>query len=94
MAHGVDTAIGCIPTDDLSQLFAFFLRFAYGISGGIIFLMMIRVGYMVLTSTGNPEKLQAAKEDIVSLFSGLILIVFSVILLQTVGVSILQLPTF
>lgn len=91
---GIQTAIGCIPTGKLPDFLSFVLRWVFGISGGIILMMLIFTGYGLLTSTGNPEKLQAVKENIVSLFSGLVLIVFSLVLLQTIGVNILQLPGF
>lgn len=93
-AQGIETAIGCIPTDKPEELLKFVLRWAFFASGGIILLMIIATGYTVLTSSGNPEKLQGAKENVVSIFSGLILIAFSLILLQTIGVDILNLPGF
>ena len=95
--EGVSTAIGCIPTngpDGLKGFLEFVLKWAFFASGGIIVLMVIATGYTLLTSQGNPEKLQAAKENIVALFSGLILIAFSLVLLQTIGADILKLPTF
>lgn len=92
--HGVETAIGCVPTDDLPQLIVFVLRFVFFAAGGIILLMIIVTGYNLATSGGNPEKLQGAKENIVSIFSGLILIAFSLILLQIIGADILRLPPF
>ncbi len=91
---GVQTALGCVPTKDLNGFLTFLLKFALGISGGVILLLVISTGYTVLTSAGNPEKLQAAKENIVALFTGLLLIAFSLILLQTIGRDILNLPTF
>lgn len=91
---GVETGIGCIPTDNLTDFLKFVLRWTFFASGGIIALMVIATGYTLLTSQGNPEKLQAAKENIVALFSGLILIVFSLVLLQTIGADVLKLPTF
>lgn len=92
--NGVNSAVGCIPTNDLPTFLSFTLKWVLGIAGGIIFLMFLLTGYTFLTSSGNPEKLQAAKENLVSIFSGLILIFFSLILLQTIGADILQLPTF
>ena len=91
---GVDTAIGCVPTGNLTDFLKFVLKFALFASGGIILLMTIATGYTVLTSQGNPEKLQGAKENIVALLSGLALIAFSLILLQVIGADILGLPTF
>ena len=95
--EGISTAIGCIPTngpDGLKGFLEFVLKWAFFASGGIIVLMVIATGYTLLTSQGNPEKLQAAKENLVALFSGLILIAFSLVLLQTIGADILKLPTF
>lgn len=91
---GVDTAIGCIPTGDFTSFLSFLLRWAFGIAGGIILLMSIATGYALMTSSGDPQKLQGAKENIVAIFSGLILIGFSLVLLQTIGADILKLPTF
>lgn len=91
---GIQTAVGCVPTGKLDLTLGFVLKFALGAAGGVIVLMLIVTGYGLLTSQGNPEKLAAAKENIVSIFSGLILIVFSLILLQTIGAGILGLPTF
>lgn len=94
---GVQTAIGCVPTGDLTGpngFLSFLLKWVFGISGGIIVIMIIVTGYSILTSSGNPEKLAAAKENVVSIFSGLILIAFSLVLLQTIGGNILGLPGF
>ena len=94
---GIQTAIGCVPTGDLTGpngFLSFVLKWVFGISGGIILIMIIVTGYNILTSSGNPEKLQAAKENVVSIFSGLILIAFSLVLLQAIGAGILGLPTF
>lgn len=91
---GFDTAIGCIPTSKIDEFLKFLLKWTFFASGGIILLMTIATGYTIITSAGNPEKLQAAKENIVALFSGLFLIAFSLILLQTIGADILKLPTF
>lgn len=92
--QGIDTAIGCIPTNSLPDTLGFFLRFAIGAAGGVILLMLIATGYTLITSSGNPDKLNAVKENLVSIFSGLILVGFSLVLLKTIGADILKLPTF
>jgi len=94
-----NTAIGCIPIGAgvgglPTGLLNFILQWTFGISGGVIILMLIMTGYALVTSSGNPEKLQAVKENIVSIFSGVLLIVFSVVLLRAVGADVLLLPTF
>lgn len=92
--NGVNTAIGCIPTNDLGPFLIFFLKWGVGISGGVMLLMLMMTGYNLLFSGGNPEKLQAARENMVSIFSGFVLIVFSLVLLQTIGANVLGLLPF
>lgn len=91
---GFDTAVGCVPTGDLKLFIAFVLKWVFFASGGIILLLIISTGYTIITSSGNPEKLQGAQENIVALFSGLALIAFSLVLLQAIGADILNLSAF
>jgi hypothetical protein len=91
---GIQTGIGCIPTGNLTDFLKFVLVYAFVASGGIILLLIISTGYTLITSSGNPEKLQGAQENIVALFSGLALIAFSLVLLQTIGADILNLKAF
>jgi hypothetical protein len=44
----------------------------------------------MMTSTGNPEAIQEAKERITSAIVGLLFIIFSLVILQVIGVDILQ----
>lgn len=87
------TAIGCIPTSP-SGFIAKFLGLGVGIAGGIAFLLILFSGFQMMTSTGNPEKLNAGKELMTAAISGLVLIIFSIFLLRLIGVTILQLPEF
>ena len=86
------TALGCIPTKDTSLFVAWLMRRAIGIGGGIAFLLMIFAGFQIITSSGDPQKLQAGKELFTSAIVGLILIIFSVFLLELIGVRILNIP--
>lgn len=88
----INTAIGCIPYNDASALASFILRWAVGIGGGIAFILMVYAGFLIITSTGNPQRLQAGKELLTAAVSGLLLLVFSVFLLRIIGVDILGLP--
>jgi len=93
---GINSAIGCIPvlTADKEDFLAFILKWAIGIGGGIAFLLIIYAGFIVMTSTGNPERLKAGQELLTSAISGLILLIFSVFILELIGVKILGLPGF
>lgn len=90
---GVWTALGCVHTDP-TEFVAQLLGWVMGLGGGIAFLLIVWGGFQILTSSGNPEKLNDGKEIIVSALTGLLMIVFSVILLKIIGVDILQLPGF
>lgn len=91
---GYGTAIGCIPTDDLRELIVFIFRWVVGAVGGIMVLYVIVIGYKLLFSGGNPEALKTVKEQIVSLICGLILVIFSFVLLNVLGTDVLQLLPF
>jgi len=88
------TAIGCITTSDPQAFIAWLLGGAIGIAGGIAFLLMLWGGFQIITSTGDPEKLNKGKEILTSAIIGLVVIIFSLFLLQLIGVKILQIPGF
>ncbi|MCX6706409.1 MAG: pilin [Candidatus Woesebacteria bacterium] len=89
------TAIGCIPVLSSKEAFlSFVLKWAVGIGGGIAFLLIIYAGFMIMTSAGNPERLKAGQELLTSAISGLILLIFSVVILKIIGVDILELNQF
>lgn len=87
------TAIGDIDTNTVAfvkQIFGILLS----LSGGIALLLIIYSGYQIMTSEGNPEKLQGARETITSAIIGLVFIIFSLVILQIIGVDILRIPGF
>lgn len=93
--NALDTAIGCIPVLDSQEAFlGFILKWAIGIGGGIAFLLIVYAGFMIMTSMGNPERLQAGKELLTSAISGLILLILSIFILNIIGVKILAIPGF
>ncbi len=93
---GVWTAIGCI--DDIqsnpNSLLEKVIRFAMGIAGGIAFLLILFGGLQIMTSAGNPEQLNAGRELVTSAITGLLLIIFSIFILQFIGVNIIGIPGF
>jgi len=91
---GIDTAIGCIPIDFVGRTVGFFLQWAIGIGGGVVFMLVVLGAAMILTSAGRPERMKAGRELIVSAIAGMLLIVFSVFLMNVLGVNVLQLPGF
>jgi hypothetical protein len=85
----INTAIGCIPYTDTGALVGFFLRWGVGIGGGIALLLMLVAGYQIMTSSGDPKRLQAGKELMGAAISGITLLIFSVIIVRIIGVDIL-----
>lgn len=91
----INSAIGCIPVLDTKEEFlSFILKWSVGIGGGIAFLLIVYAGFMIMTSAGNPERLKAGQELLTSAISGLILLIFSIVILKIIGVDILGLCNF
>lgn len=88
---GVLTAIGCVP-EEPSELIKKFFPFLLGLGGVVAFSLIVFSGIQILTSGGNPEKIQGAKETITSAITGLLFIILSLFLLRLIGVDFLGLP--
>ncbi len=87
------TAVGCIskePKDIIAQ----FITIGLGIGGGVALIMIIAGGFMLTISQGNPQKTNEAKEMITSAIIGLLFVIFSVVILQFIGVTIFRIPGF
>ncbi len=85
------TAIGPIkvsPAEFVKSIFGILLSLA----GGVALVLIIISGYRLMTSQGNPEKIQQAREQLTSAIVGLLFIIFSVTILQVIGVDILHIP--
>lgn len=90
---GVSTALGCVPSVP-KEFAAWTVRLVMGIAGGVALMLLILGGVQFVSSSGDPDSLDEAKEKITAAVSGLMLILFSVLVLKTVGVDILDLPGF
>ena len=89
----VDTAVGQIQTTPegfVKSVFSLIL----GLSGGLALLLIIYSGFQLVTSRGVPEKLEGAREQLVSAIIGLVFILLSLAILQIIGVDILKIPGF
>jgi len=90
--QGIQTAIGCVPTQGSTDAFmVFMIQWGLGIGGGVAFLLIIYSGFMIITSEGNPQRLSAGKELLTAAVSGLVLLIFSAFILRIVGRDILGL---
>ena len=86
-----NTAVGVIATDPVELIKRIF-TLILGLSGGIALILIIFSGYRIMTSQGNEEKLQGAKETLTSAITGFLFIIFSVVILEVIGVDILGIP--
>jgi hypothetical protein len=92
---GINTAIGCIdilssPEKFISEI----LKLAFGIGAGLAFIFMLYAGFIIMTASGNPERLKAGHELLTSAIAGLVLLIFSIFILKFIGVDILGLCKF
>jgi hypothetical protein len=87
---GLGIKIGANTRDFPKALFGIILS----ISGGIALVLVIISSYRIMTSFGNPDKLKAAREQLISAVIGLLFIIFSVVILEIIGVEIIRIPGF
>jgi hypothetical protein len=92
-SKGIWTAIGCIPSNPES-IIKVVITIGLGLGGGIVLVMILVGAFMLSVSQGDPNKTKEAKEIITSAVIGLLFVIFSVTILQFIGVSILHIPGF
>lgn len=85
----IDTAIGCIPVQNLQGFAEFFVGWFIGIAGGVAIVLMIYSGFLISTSSGNPKQVAAGKELLTAAISGLVLLIMSAYILKLIGIDIL-----
>jgi len=87
---GLGIKITSNPQGFTKSLFGIILS----MSGAVAILLIIISGYRLMMSGGNPEKVKGAKEQLTSAIVGLLFIIFSIVILQIIGVDILMIPGF
>ncbi len=85
------TALGCIPTEPM-DLVKWLFPYLLGFGGLAAFGLIVYSGFRLMTSSGDPQKIQGARETITSAVTGLIFIILSLFLLRLIGVNLLGLP--
>jgi hypothetical protein len=84
---GTWTALGCISTT-AQGVFNTLIRIALGIMGGVALLRLIYLGY--LYNFGSEDKIKPATQDILATLGGLLVVIFSVLILRIIGVNVLD----
>jgi len=87
------TALGNLPTS-LSGLLTRVFSIALSIAGVVALGLIIASGYRLMISQGNPEQVKGAREQLTAAIIGLLFIIFSLVILQIIGVNILKIPGF
>ena len=87
----VVTAFGKLSTEPGA-----FIQTIYGIllsfSGAIAILLLMRAGYRIQTSRGNPEALKEGQEQVTATIVGLFFLIFAFVLLQVITSDLLRIP--
>lgn len=90
--HGIWTGIGCIDFNIETFIGKTVFGWGLGLAGIAAIFCFIYASFQMQISGNNPEKLKEAQELLTSCITGLIVIIFSVVILRIIGVDILRLP--
>jgi hypothetical protein len=92
----INTALGCLNPDIAAKdgLIKQVLLIGVGIGGAMSLLLMLYGAFLITTSAGAPDQIKSGQEIITSAITGLLFIIFSVVILNIIGVNLLQLPGF
>jgi hypothetical protein len=85
------TAVGCLQTSN-EGLVRDLVRLLMGVSGTVALLSILGGAFMLSISQGDTNKVKQGRELIMAAVGGLVFMIFSIIILQFVGVSLLHIP--
>lgn len=91
--RGIWTAIGCIKREP-ENIAATVIQVGLTVGGGVALLLILAAGFLITTSQGDPKKVSDAKELVVAAITGLLFVIFSVVILQFIGYSVFKIPGF
>ena len=91
---GYWSALGCFSGNLSEFITQKILGTGVGMAGGISMLCIMFAAFQMQTSSGNAEKIKKAQELLTNCITGLMIIIFSVLILKIIGVDILRLPNF
>ena len=89
----IATDFGCFPNDPIGFVQKFY-GVGLGFVGACALIALIYGGYVVMTSRGDPRRVNDGKSWIFYSIAGLLLAIFGFIFIQTVLVDILHVPGF
>ena len=89
----ITTDFGCFPNDPIGFVQKFY-GIGLGFVGGVALLSLIWGGYSIMTSRGDPHRVNIGKSYIYYAIAGLLLAIFGYVFIKTVMVDILHVPGF
>ncbi|MEP7167347.1 MAG: hypothetical protein ABI758_05180 [Candidatus Woesebacteria bacterium] len=92
-SQGYWTAFGCVKTS-AEGIVTSFLRIGLGIAGGFVLLSILYGAFLLTTSSGDPTRVKEGQEMVTAAVMGLFFVIFSIIILQFIGVTLLHIPGF
>jgi hypothetical protein len=87
----INTALGCVPVE-MGGFISWLLPKLFGVIGGISFLLIVYGFILVATSSGDPKKVEGARETITAAITGLLVSIFALFLLRLIAINILHIP--
>lgn len=87
IAGGTWTGLGCIATTP-EGIFSSIIRIVLGTMGGVALLRVIYLGY--LYQSKDEKKIAEARAGVISTLAGILVVLFSVLILRIIGVNILN----
>ncbi len=87
------SAIGTLNTDAPGLIRRFF-EIMLSLAGGLLLIIIITTGYRLMVSQGNPEAIKGVREQMTSAIVGFLFLIFSLVILEIIGVDILHLQGF
>ena len=73
------------PMSSIAHYIKYFFVFGLAVSGLAAMLSLIYAGFLWITATGNPTKIQQAKDRILGAITGLLLLTASYVILYTIN---------
>ncbi len=89
----VATDFGCWPGNPIGFVQEFY-SVGLAFVAGIAILALIAGGYTIMTSQGNPERVNVGKSWIFYAIVGLLLAIFGYVFIEVVVVDVLKVPGF
>ncbi len=89
----VPTDFGCVPNDPVGFVQSFY-QVGLPFVGSVALISLMIGGYVIMTSRGDPQRVNSGKSWIFYGIGGLLLAIFGYVFLETILVDIFKVPGF